>query len=62
MCLDRRRGIILTVAIVVLSAKYYVGVERLYTCVLKGAEYKLFGERLLPRLPEEHKEFTLRHA
>jgi hypothetical protein len=62
VCLDRRRGVILTVAIVVLLAEYYVGVERPYTRVLKGAEYELFGERLLPRLPEEHEEFTLRHA
>jgi hypothetical protein len=62
MCLDRRRGLILTVAIVVLLAEYYVGVERLYARVLKGAEYELFGKRLLLRSPEEHKEVTLRHA
>ena len=52
----------LTVAIVVLSSKYYVRVKRLYTCVLKGAKYKLFSKHLLLQLLEEHKEFTLRHA
>ena len=62
MCLDRRMGFMLTVAIVVLFAEYYVRVERLYTRVLKGAQYELFGERLLPQLLEEHEEFTLRHA
>ena len=62
MCLDGRRGLILTVAIVVPSAEYYVGVERPYTRVLEGAKYELFSERLLLRLLEKHKEVALRHA
>ena len=62
MCLNRRRGLILTVAIILLSAKYYVGVGQPYTCILKGAKYKLFSKRLLLQLLEEHKEVALRHA